>query len=296
MIDRPLRGMVLMTLSVFLIIAMNMFAKLVADEHSFIEAVFYRNAVALIAITLLISGQRKFHLFKTERLSAQILRGIAGTLGMCCVFWAYSLMPMAEVTAIMFTGGLITTVMSAIFLKEKVGPYRWAAVIMGFLGAFVIVSPEGSSITPIGATASFMAAFIGGGVVAIMLRSLGKTENAQTTVFYFMAIGTIITAPLAAYYGQLPTIETAPYLIACGLTGVASLLTKTQAYRYAEASLLSPITYTGIIWASLFGWLIWQDWPTQNIWIGAFVIIGSNLFILWREKQKKIKTDQLPDL
>ena len=294
--DRPIRGMVLMTLSVFLIIAMNMFAKLVADQHIFIEAVFYRNVVALLTITLLITGQRKFHLFKTDRLKGQILRGFAGTLGMSCVFWAYSLMPMAEVTAIMFTGGLITTIMSAVILKEQVGPYRWAAVILGFLGAFVIVSPSGTAITPMGITAAFLAAFIGGGVVSIMLRSLGKTENAQTTVFYFMLIGTVSTAPFAFHYGHLPTAETLPYLIACGLTGVTSLLTKTQAYRYAEASLLSPIMYTGIIWATLFGWLIWSDWPTPNIWIGALVIIGSNLFILWREKQKKINREQTADL
>lgn len=289
--DQPMKGMLLMAVSVFMVIAMNMLAKLVGDQHSFIEAVFYRNLVALILITGLIAGRGNIHLLKTERPKGQILRGLAGTLGMTCVFWAYSLMPMAEVTAIMFTSGLITTIMSSIFLKERVGIYRWAAVIIGFIGAFLIVSPDGTDITPHGAFAAFMAAFIGGGVVAIMLRSLGKTENAQTTVFYFMLIGTITTAPFAYAYGSLPTLHTIFPLVGCGVAGVISLLTKTQAYRYAEASLLSPISYTGIIWATLFGWFIWSDWPTLNIWTGAAVIIGSNLFILWREKQKSLRRE-----
>lgn len=283
-----------MTVSVFLIITMNMLAKLVNDTHSTIEIVFYRNLVAFTLITAFIALQRKPNLFITERPRGQAMRAVAGTIGMSFVFWAYSLMPMAEVTAIMFTGGLMTTAMSAIILKEYVGPYRWSAVIIGFLGAFLIVSPEGTSITPLGSFAAFTAAFIGGGVVSIMLRSLGRTENAQTTVFYFTGIGTLLTAPYMLLYGSIPSVDTMWLLVACGLAGVLSLLAKTQAFRYAEVALLSPINYTGIIWATLFGWFIWGDWPHNTVWIGVAIIIGSNLFILWRESRKHPKT--APDL
>lgn len=278
-----------MAVAVFLIIVMNMFARIANAEHTTIETVFYRNLVALILVVAVIISTRNFSLFKTTRLKDQIIRGTSGTVGMSLVFWAYTLMPMADVVAVMFTAGLMTTGISAIWLKEKVGPYRWGAVILGFVGAMIIAAPGGESEWNImGVLVALGAAFIGGAVVSVMLRSLGKTEPALTTVFYFLSIGLILTLPFAVTIGHMPSQTSWQPLLWCGLAGGLSLILKTQAFRYAEASLLSPVQYTSIIWATLLGFFVFSEWPADNVLLGAGVIILSNLVILWREKKRNL--------
>lgn len=292
--DHPLLGIGLMACAVFLIIVMNTFGKMVSGVHTPIDIVFWRNLVAFIIVVGIILTRRDNSLFRTKRLTGQLVRGVGGTIGLGCVFWAYSLLPMADVVAIMFTAGLMTTGLSALLLKERVGPYRWGAVAVGFIGAFVTAAPSGQDWNILGVCVSLAAAFIGGALVSTMLRSLGKTEPALTTVFYFLLIGMAITLPFVVLYGTLPQANTIWPLIGCGTAGGISLILKTQAFRYAEASLLSPIHYTSIIWATLLGWLVFGDFPANNVLIGAGIIILANLFIVWRE-HRIAKSSTYPD-
>jgi drug/metabolite transporter (DMT)-like permease len=283
--DNPIKGITLMAIAVFSIITMNMFGKLVGEEHTPIEIVFWRNWVALAMVVAIIWYKQDTSLFKTKRLKGHQFRGVAGTCGLTMVFWAYSLMPMADVVAIMFTAGLMTTGMSAIILKERVGTYRWLAVVIGFTGAFVAASPSGDEWALNGVFVALGAAFIGGALVSIMLRSLGKTEPALTTVFYFLSTGIVITLPYILYIGNLPTLYSLGPLIGCGIAGGISQVLKTEALRFAEASLLSPVYYTSIIWAILMGWMVFGDWPSNTVIIGACIIILANFIIIWREKK-----------
>lgn len=284
----------MMTIAVLLIVVMNMFGKILSETHSPIDIVFWRNAIAFVIVIAIIAMKKDTSLFKTQRFSGHLIRGVGGTIGLACVFWAYSLLPMADVVAIMFTAGLMTTALSAMFLGEKVGPYRWAAVVVGCIGAFITTAPSGEDWNILGVCVSLAAAFIGGALVSTMLRSLGKTEPALTTVFYFLLIGMAITAPFVVFYGTLPTYATALPLIGCGVAGGFSLILKTQAFRYAEASLLSPVHYTAIIWATFLGWFVFNDFPTANVLIGAAIIIAANVVIIVREHRKsKIDSDPL---
>jgi drug/metabolite transporter (DMT)-like permease len=284
--DHPIKGIIMMAIAVFLIITMNMFAKMVGNTHTPVEIVFWRNFVALIIVLALMLKTRDISLFKTQRIKGHMVRSIGGTCGLIMVFWAYALMPMADVVAIMFTAGLMTTGLSAFILKEKVGVYRWGAVAFGFLGAFLTVLPSGNEWELKGVIVSLSAAFVGGALVSTMLRSLGKTEPALTTVFYFLTVGIIITLPYVLYAGHFPSYATLWPLIGCGVAGGISLIFKTEAFRYAEASLLSPVHYTSIIWATFMGWVAFGDLPTFNVLAGASIIILANLVIVWREHIK----------
>jgi drug/metabolite transporter (DMT)-like permease len=284
--DHPIKGIIMMAIAVFLIITMNMFAKMVGNTHTPVEIVFWRNFVALIIVLALMLKTRDISLFKTQRIKEHMVRSIGGTCGLIMVFWAYALMPMADVVAIMFTAGLMTTGLSAFILKEKVGVYRWGAVAFGFLGAFLTVLPSGNEWELKGVIVSLSAAFVGGALVSTMLRSLGKTEPALTTVFYFLTVGIIITLPYVLYAGHFPSYATLWPLIGCGVAGGISLIFKTEAFRYAEASLLSPVHYTSIIWATFMGWVAFGDLPTFNVLAGASIIILANLVIVWREHIK----------
>lgn len=276
-----------MLIAVALIAVMNMFSKLVTDYHDPVEKVFYRGVIALVLVVGIMVATKRFDAFKTKRPFGQLARGIAGTGGLGLVFWAYSLMPMTEVTALMFTGGFMTLLISPFLLGEKVGVYRWSAVVIGFIGAIIIAQPSSENFNPYGVFASLSAAFVGGAMIAVFLRSLGKTDSAFTTVFYFLFIGTVGTLPYMLIYGSWVQPQAIYPLLGMGIAGGVSLLVKTEAYRHAEASLLSPVIYTSIIWAVLFDLLIWDQVPSMTIIFGSGIIIFSNLFILWREQVKK---------
>lgn len=272
----------LVTFSTFLISLQSMIAKILSSVHNPVEIVFARNIVALIIVLAILVARREVFLIKTQRPFAQLIRACVGTLGIFSGFWAFSLMPMAQATALIFTAPLFATVLSAIFLKEKIGPYRISAVIAGFLGVLVIAGPLGG--IEFGPLCVGLFSGLCNGGVAVCLRWLGNTENALTTVFYFVVIGLVTMAiPSAMTYTEFHPLSWV--LIPClGVVGVASLISKTHGYRMGEASLLVLFTYTQIVWALVFDILLWDTWPAVSVLAGAVIIIASNICIVWREK------------
>lgn len=284
--QKPALGIILYIAAVFLIVVMNGFVKEATQYHSPVEAVFYRGLIAMAILLGYAAYKGKFHIYKTTRLKSHIGRSIAGNIGVVMVYWSYSLMPMADATALLFTAPLLVTVMSALLLKEQVGRYRWLAVIIGFLGVLLISSPSGidyegyAIFVVLGAACSVA-------LVQIFLRELGKTEDALTTVFYFLAFGITASGIYMIFKGTWPHPAAIIPLIGAGLSSGVQLIIKTQAFRLAEASLLSPFSFTSIVWATLIGWIFWDDLPTITVLLGTAIVIASNLFIIWRETRIK---------
>jgi drug/metabolite transporter (DMT)-like permease len=280
-----LYGSLLFTLAIFLIVAMNAFAKAAMEYHTPIETLFYRSLIAMILLLTFAGLTKQKNIFKTKHPLKHFRRSLAGNIGVAMVFWSYALLPFADVTAILFLSPLIVTALSAVFLKEKVGAFRWGAVLIGFLGVIIIIGPTGESFQNIGVFVVLFAAFTVA-LVSVFLRDMGKTEDTLTTVFYFLAFGVFFSGIYTIMFGSAPADKAIIPLLGAGITGGIQLIIKTHAYKLAEASLLSPITYTSIIWATLFGWFFWDEIPTMPVFIGAFIVIISNLFIISREKQK----------
>jgi drug/metabolite transporter (DMT)-like permease len=279
-------GVLLMVAAVFLMQLMNAGAKAASAWHAPIEVVFYRGAVSLFLLTLWIVGTRRFDLLKTKRPLSHLGRSLIGNVSVFLVFWSYALLPMAEAASFLLTSGLMATALSVSLLGEKVGKWRWGAVGIGFIGALLVANPAGEEFTLIGTMIALAGAFTSS-LIPIFLRSLGKTEHAVTTVFYFVLTGVLVSGVYMVFAGHPPTRETLPILVATGLASLAALLIKTKAYQFAEASLLVPYTYTSLIWATLIGWLAWDDIPGIAVIAGAVLIVGSNLVILWREKNRQ---------
>jgi drug/metabolite transporter (DMT)-like permease len=175
------------------------------------------------------------------------------------------------------------------FLKEKVGPYRWAAVLIGFFGVIIMLSPTGN-VNTIGIILALSAAFMHA-VLQTILRHLGKFEKPETITFYFVLIGTIVAALPLPFVAVPPTMDEIPLLFAVGLTGALAQFLLSIAFGNAPAAVVTVFNYSGIIWATLFGWFIWNDWPTLAIWIGGGIVIASNIFMVWRESRKGKVTD-----
>ena len=266
--------------------SMNMFAKLLGDVFNPIEITFYRNIISIFFLITLVFLWKKIPLlYQTRRPFAQLIRAVVGSTGMFFCIWAVLLMPLSMATAFIFTTPLFVSVLSVLVLKEKMTFTKLAFTIMGFVGILFIARPEIEGqywIILVGLAAGFF-----NGWVAICLRWLGSSEHTVTTNFYFFFYGTIITLLLVPFAGlQAPQINDYWIILWLGITGLASLLLKTQGFRYGSASLISPVSYSMIIWAVLYDWIIWDRLPDLSILVGALIIIISNLGLIWTTKNE----------
>ncbi len=282
--DRTVFGMCCAICAFFLFSVMNVFAKFLSENHHVVEIGFYRNFIAMLPMLFIIYAMGKREILKIKTSPKMIVvRSVIGTISLVATFGAFSLMPMADATAFLFTSSLIVPMFGFFFLKEHVGKYRWGAILVGFLGVLVMLKPTGD-VNMTGAAVALSAALMHATLQTI-LRSLGKTEAPETITFYFVFIGTFVSLiPLPLVF-VMPTWHEVPYIIGLGLTGVAAQMMLSLAYKNAQAAIVTVFNYSGIIWATLFGWMFWNDWPTHTILAGGAIVIASNVFIVYREQR-----------
>ncbi len=275
-----------------MISGMSLFAKLLGDYVGPIEVTFFRNAFSLMALVVWIILGRQYFVLKTDRPWAHLLRGAIGTLGIVLGMWAVSMLSLAQTTILLFTSPLFTLVLSIIVLKERVGIYRLGAVLFGFLGIVVVANPFGGQLhLPLLGLIAGLGWGLCSGAVDTILRWIGSTEKSTTTTFYFMLFGTISTAvhwPFAEVQGDIWSLPAWGIIAGLGGCGLIALLAKSQSFRLGKASVVAPMMYTMIIWSVLFDYLFWQNIPAWNVVAGAAMIIGANLFILYRENKKGV--------
>ncbi len=279
------RGIVLILVATLGIVFMNTCAKMSSSAYGPVQMVFYRGVVALGLLVPYMLLTRPRSVFKPRRIGIHLVRAVIGNLGVALVFWAYALLPMADATALLFASPLFVTALSPLLLGETVDPGRWGAVIIGFAGIILITQPAPTLLANPAALVGLAAALCVA-LVDITLRKLGRTDDPLTTVFYFLLIGVSLTAPFTLGPGAFPSGHLGPWLVGIGIFAAIQQVAKTTALRLAEASLLAPYTYTAIIWATLSGWLLWEELPSLPVIAGTLVVIGSNLFIAWREPQR----------
>lgn len=268
----------------FLFTIMNVFAKLLSENHTVIEIAFYRNLIASVPFFIMIFalGRREILVLRTKPTLVGI-RAVLGTLSLTVTFAAYSLMPMADTTALLFTSSLFIPILGVIFLRETVGPYRWSAVVIGFAGVIVMARPSGEVYT-LGIMVAMCAAFMHA-TLQIILRYLGRYESPETVSFYFFVIGTFVTALALPFVAVRPTLAEVPLLLGLGLAGSGAQWLLSTAFKNAPAAIVTVFNYSGIVWATLFGWLIWNEFPLPNVIAGGAVVIASNILMIWRESR-----------
>jgi len=265
---------------------MNVFAKLLSERHSVIEIAFYRNLVATLPFLFVIFALGRREILEIRAKPGLImLRATIGTASLAGTFAAFSLMPMADATALLFTSSLFVPVLGIFILRERVGPWRWAAVVVGFAGVVVMVQPSGQQYAA-GIAFALGTAFLQA-ILQIILRYLGSFERPETITLYFFLIGTIITAVPLPFIAVRPTVAEIPILLGIGLSGALAQWLFSHAFRHAPATVVSIFNYSGIVWATLFGWFIWNDWPLPIVFAGAAVVIASNILIIWRESRRR---------
>ena len=268
----------------FMFTVMNVFAKLLSVRHSVFEIAFYRNLIACMPFLFMVFvlGKREILVIRSKPTLVGF-RAVLGALSLVTTFAAFSLMPMAETTVLLFTSSLFIPMLGVFFLGERVGPYRWAAVAIGFAGVLIMAGP-GGHMNALGITVAIAAALMHA-TLQIVLRYLGRYERPETITFYFLIIGALVMALPLPLVAVTPTLAEVPLLFGVGLSGALAQWLLTIAFRNAPAAIVTVFNYSGIVWATFFGWLIWNEWPLPIVFAGSAVVIGSNVLIIWRERQ-----------
>ena len=245
------------------------------------QVLFFRGFCGLIPILFIIPKERYIDFYKTSRPLLHFKRCMAGIIALISIIIALRNLPLATVVSVTFAAPIFTTIFSIFLLNEKVGFYRWLAVMVGFIGIIVISEPGFSSL-------NFYFIFpiifcLGLSYVAITIRRLSTTEPVWLIGFFF-SISIMILSFFTFYQNWLlPNLIDLFLLSMIGILGGLANLWLTQSYKLSEVSLVTPLKYLALVFAIIFGYLIWDEIPTTKTLIGAILVIASSIIIFRRE-------------
>ncbi len=291
--DRILPAIGMRLLSVVIFALMNSAIKL-AERHgaSVSEILFFRQFGACLLVSGVIAAGPGLPSIATKRLPAHIVRAIVGLSAMAFTFNGIVALPLAEATTIGFTVPIFATILGALWLREPTGWHRWGAVIAGFVGVLIVARPGGGHFPLWGAGCALAGAF-GTASVSILLRQIGKTESALTTVFWFSALSLIPLSVVYALAVQPHGLVAWACLAGVGILGGLAQIAMTTSLRLGPVSVVVPMDYSSLLWATLLGWLVFDTLPAEATWFGAPIIVASGLYIVWREHvRRQDETDQ----
>jgi len=226
----------------------------------------------------------------------QILRILAQTLDSYCFYYSTRYLPLADVMTFYMAGPIMVTAISALALGEKVGRYRWTAVIIGFIGVVIALAPDGSSAFRPAALVALLGC-TSFAVSLTMTRKLRDNHPFPLVVWQYIGSG-LIGAGLSSLEWATPGLRDWGLLLLLGMVSAGCFVLISRALALAQASLLAPFQYSAILWAAIFGWMFWTDIPTLRIVLGNAILIASGLFVFYRERRLAIsvsdRVEQIP--
>ena len=256
-----------------------------SDAYPVGQVLFFRGFCGIIPILFLIPRDRFLDFYKTTRPILHFKRCLSGLIALVAIFIALRNLPLATVVSITFAAPIFTTIFSIFLLKEKVGLYRWLAVLVGFVGIIVITEPGFSSL-------NFYYIYpiifcLGLSYVAIAIRKLSTTEPVWLISFFF-SFSIAILGLLSLFQGWvMPNFLDLFLLSMVGILGGLANLWLSQSYKYSEVSLVTPLKYLALVFAIIFGYFIWSEVPTLKTLMGALLVILSSFIIFRREMTLK---------
>ena len=283
-IHAPLKGIACGIVAMSLFPAQDAIVKWLSADYDVFQILFMRSVFAFIPVAILVMRSGGPRVLRTKQPFMLILRACFSFGAWSVYFIAISQIPLADAMALVFSAPLIITALSVPFLGEAVGLRRWAAVAVGFLGVLIMIEPGSGTLQGVALLPLVSAALYS--VSMLLTRILTKREASVTMLFY-----STLTILVLAGVAQ-PFVWVTPDWPGLGLMAVMGLLTgaaqyfATQAYRFAAPAVVAPFDYTSLVWATLYGYLLFGDVPRQAVILGAAVVIGSGLFILYRERQQ----------
>jgi drug/metabolite transporter (DMT)-like permease len=290
--DNSSHGVLLMSFAAFLWVLHDAISKWLMQDYSIFQVLLLRTIFSLVPLLIVLRHEGGTIRLRSARVWVCLGRGCLAVACFVLFLAALPLMPLTDIFAIVMSAPLLILALSAIVLKEPVGFRRWVAVSIGFSAVLVMVRP-GGDVTPLGAL------FVLGSVVTysfamILTRRLGSTESAGAMTFYSALVFLAVSLIAAPFSWIRPTPIGMLLMAATGLLAGAAQYCLTEAFRIAPPSVVAPFEYTSLLWAMLFGFLVWGEVPTALVLASAAVVIVSGIYVFHDEKATQRRNLEAP--
>ncbi|MEA2782620.1 MAG: hypothetical protein QOK29_4164 [Rhodospirillaceae bacterium] len=279
----PLAGILLLLAAFAILPVMDGCAKLLSRHLPVYEVTWARYVVHWAFLLPLVLARHSWQAFQPEKLVMQLARSAVLLISTVLFFFGLAYMPQADTLALFFVSPLVATALSPFFLGEKVGPRRFMAVGIGFIGAIIIIRPGfGLFRWPalFGLSAGFCYAFY-----ALATRGLAGKAPPLVTAGFTALVGAVVMSLAAPFYWVTPSLGDAALMLLMGMTAAIGHYLVIRAYEYAPASLLAPFAYFEIIGAVIVGFILFGDFPDRWTWLGIAVLVASGIYIWFRERR-----------
>ena len=272
----------LLLFAMLLFVTMDGLAKqLVGANLSAIQVIAVRSWI-IIGLMLLVLGMRgQVKTLHMKYPGQSLARGVLTFLAPYLFFTSLQQLPLADATVVFFSSSFFLIAGSALFLKERIGPHRWSAVMIGFVGVVIAINPTGEGdllayLMVLGATIMYSVAFIWG-------KRLSEHDSVLSLVFSLQVGMGLVSTVMLPWVWEPMSMRMMAEMTLMALIALAAHYLFTSAFARAEVSVLAPFEYTALLWAVLIGYLVWGDFPDQRTWIGASIIIAAGLYVIHRE-------------
>ena len=275
------RGIVCMIIATILFSGASAASKWLVGLYPVGEVLCLRSFASLIAGAAVILPVSGLSAFVTHRPRDHLARGLSQSISQLCLLLAFSLMPLAGAVAINFSAPLFAALVSIVWLKEPAGFARGAALVIGFLGVLIVTNPGTNSLT-LGALLALTNAVMYG-TVTVAVRGMTRTESANTLVIWQLTVLAFFHSFLLLFGWRLPSSIDAVMLFGTGFTNAIGQWFWTKALQLAPAPAVTPFYYLMLVWALMFGFVIWGDVPSLSLLVGSAIVVMTGLFLFLRE-------------
>ena len=274
-----LRAVIFMVIGGVSIALMQAAVKLISLElHPFIITLYRAGLVFVVLLPILFWQGRA--VFNTSSIRLQVARGGIGGLGMLCVFSGLSMISLAEVTVLLFTVPIFATLLSILFLSEKVGVRRWTAIFVGFLGILIIARPQGS----VSAGHFFILCAALSWSTSILIAKKLTEKDTIISITFWQAMGCVPLALMASLFvWELPSLTQLGSLLGIAALGTIGHAMLYAALKVGQISMILPLDYIRIIWSAGLGFILFGQLPTLHLYAGSLLIIAATAFLTYRE-------------
>ena len=286
-----LKGILFMLGAAVVFPIMNALVKQLSQTYPIGEIIWARTSGHLLFIIVVFMPKRGLRLFKTERLAFQLVRSLMLLGATALFFTGVSMIPLAEAQSITFTAPLVVAALAGPILREPVGAGRWLMIMVGFMGALIIIRP-GVEVVNWGALL-VLGNSVFYAIYQVMTRLVGSYDPPETTAGYSALVGTVVMSIIVPFMWKLPETWTDGVLLyTLGLWGGLGHYWIARAFQWGPAAVISPFNYAQLIGAAILGYFMFDNTPGLWTWVGSFVIIASGLYVAYSES----KPAKMPEL
>ncbi len=274
------RGMLIMFAATMVMVVMHTAVRHLGRELPVSEVVFFRNLFGLLVAVPLVLREG-LAILRTRRPGLHLLRSVIGIAAMWLWFYALSVVPVAEATALSFTSVIFGSIAAAVLLGERMRARRWSAVVVGFAGAMLILRPGFQEVSF--GMLSVLVSSVFWALALILVKHLSRFDSVVCIVAVNQLLLTVFSAVPAVVAWRTPTLTQLALLLGVGVCATFGHIMMTTAFKWGEASAVFPVDFARLLWAAALGWMIFAEVPDTWTWVGGAVIFASTAYITYRE-------------